>query len=87
MGPVVGGIYAELTSALIIIMGIFSENCGVNKRSVAANLLRLFLMLVSAELDLAVLPLLIVYMMFGIAFFLKKWRKLFFIFSSKTYTA
>jgi len=86
MGPIVGGIYAELGSALIIIMiGILSETRGVNKRSVAANLLGLFLMLVTAGLDLAVLPLLALYMMFGIAVFLKKWRKLFFFFSSKMY--
>jgi hypothetical protein len=86
MGPVVSGIWAEVASAAVIILiGVLVETCGVNKRSVLANVLGLFLILVTAGIDLVVLPLLIFYLILGVSAFLNKWRRVYFFFSTKTY--
>lgn len=84
--PIFSGIWAEIASALVIIaIGVWAETSGVNKRSVGTNLLGLFLILVTAGLDLAVLPLLVLYLIFGISVYREKWKRLYFLFSSKTY--
>ncbi len=84
--PLFAGIWAEIGSALVVIfIGIWAETCGVNKKSVGANVLGLFLMLVTAGIDLVVLPLLVFYLIIGLRVYSKKWRRLYFFFSSKTY--
>ncbi len=86
LAPVLAGVPAELASALIIIIiGVLSETNGVNAKSVLANLLGVFLMLITSGLDLIVLPLLAVYAVFGAVGFMHKWRRVYFFFSSKTY--
>jgi hypothetical protein len=86
LAPLIVGIWAEIGSAIaIILIGVWAETGGVNKKSVGANLLGLFLMLVTAGLDMVILPLLTVYFLFGLFVYSKKWRRLYFFFSSKTY--
>lgn len=86
LAPVLAGFPAELASALvIIIIGVLSETSGVNAKSVLANLLGVFLMLITSGLDLIVLPLFVLYAIFGAVAFFHKWRQVYFFFSSKTY--
>ena len=42
-------------------------------------------MLVTAGIDLVILPMLVLYLMFGLRVYWKKWKRLYFFFSSKTY--
>jgi len=84
--PLIGGLLAELGSAaIIVIIGIFIETEGVSKKSVLANILGVFLMLVTSGIDLLMLPLLLFYLVFGIIVYRKRWNKAYWFFSSKTY--
>ena len=80
------GLLAQFLAAFIMIaVAIFVEHGGTNKTSVAVNILGLSFMLISTGIDVFVLPLLIVYLMVGLVAFFREIRKVFFLFSSRSY--
>lgn len=84
--PSVNGILAEFISALVIIVtGLYLEKHGLNRACVGLNVIGLIVIAVTTQLDLLVIPLLTVYLFFGILIFVFKVKWIYSLFGSKTY--